>query len=153
MRAKRVREVLRAAYGDWHGITKSERRATLRAYKMAQAAKAGFTTAPEQRRRKPTKVVLVGVGKPKREWQFGEPSPKHPTHLIGQFFSELTEQGQAIALSSKFGPPRTRGSELSLSTWPRGRPGQGWAGKVPRPELLRRIEALKGFTGVKNYVG
>ena len=78
--------------------------------------------------------------------------PAHPLREIDEFFADLSDIGRAKALNLKFGPERAHGSTESLRAYPRGLPGQGSASRLPRPELLRRIQALKVHVGVKQYV-
>lgn len=76
----------------------------------------------------------------------------HPVREIEVFFHKLSDRGMAAALDLKFGPMRKRGSAESLRARPRGLPGTGRAGMLPRPELLARIAGLRAYIGVKQYV-
>jgi hypothetical protein len=78
--------------------------------------------------------------------------PAHPLREVSEFFAELTDVGMMKALNLKFGPPRTHGSSESLRSRPRGAPGQGRASRIPRPQLLGEIQALRSYVGVKQTV-
>lgn len=78
---------------------------------------------------------------------------RHPLRAVESFFHELSDRGMMAALDLKFGRPRTHGSAESLRARPRGLPGTGMASWLSRPELLRRIERLRIYIGVKQYVG
>lgn len=76
----------------------------------------------------------------------------HPLREIDKFFAELSPKGQAQALNLKFRPAAGKGSWASQRAYPRGLPGQGAASWLDKPELARRIQALKKHVGVNQMV-
>ena len=101
------------------------------------------------------KVTLRGVGKPKREW---EPAPVvegRPLRKLGRkdVFGRLTDKGKGMLMNLITDPKKAR--KVFAGKHDTGQlrlvPGTGAASRISRPELSRRIAAIRATLDVKQY--
>lgn len=123
------------------GLGKSERRLAIRRFKAARHARGGFSVDTGQQG--PRKGNIAPTNPYAR--------PERPVRGIKKIFAELSDIGKIKALNLKFGPARKHGSEASLRAWPRGRPGQGAASRLAKPELKAAVAGLRKHVGVQMF--
>jgi hypothetical protein len=96
-----------------------------------------------------------GVGKPKREWDFGPPVERRPLRKLGygHVFRRLTDRGKGMLLNLA-GEKRQKvySGPGGMMVSERLVPGTGAASRLTKPELLARLAAIRLTLDVKNVV-